>query len=73
MLESQLKAAQSHFSAKRDEAKANLDAFMSGNTSCSNPQQEINFWLKELSDALGVLSTINIFIENSKPKPVTES
>ena len=69
-MNSQLQAAQSHWTAKRDEAKANLDVLLTKLSVFENPQQQINFWIKELSDAQTVLTTVNLIIDSlNKSQP----
>ena len=66
-MDSQIKAAQSYWIYKRDEAKANLDSFLKENhRNHDNPQEIINQLFKDFSDAMSVLSTINLIIESSK-------
>ena len=69
-MNSQLQAAQSYWAAKRDEAKANLDILLTKSSAFENPQQQVNFWIKELSDAQTVLTTVNLIIESlNKSQP----
>ena len=66
MENTQLQAALSYWVAKRDEAKSNLDIFLNkpvGNF--ENPQQQINYLLKDFSDAQSVVTTITLIIQNA--------
>ena len=66
MENAQLQAALSFWVSKRDEAKSNLDIFLNKpNGNFENPQQQINYLLKDFSDAQSVITTITLIIQNA--------
>lgn len=66
-MNAQLNAAQSYWTARRDEAAANLDILLNKPTYLSNPQIEINELLRQFAEASNVLSTINLIL-NQQPE-----
>ena len=66
MENAQLQAALSFWVSKRDEAKSNLDIFLNKpNGNFENPQHQINYLLKDFSDAQSVITTITLIIQNA--------
>ena len=65
-MSAQLKAAQSFWTAKRDEAAANLDTLLNKPVACNNPQQEINELLRQFAEASNVLTTINLILQQAQ-------
>ena len=68
MENAQLQAALSFWVSKRDEAKSNLDIFLNKpNGNFENPQQQINYLLKDFSSEFKVIyneRTMGLFIKS---------
>ena len=65
-MSAQLKAAQSFWTAKRDEAAANLDTLLNKPTAYGNPQAEINELLRQFAEASNTLTTINLILQQAQ-------
>jgi len=65
-MNAQLKAAQTFWAAKRDEAAANLDGLLNKPVSIANPQEMINKYMRDFSEATSVLTTIGIIIQQAE-------
>lgn len=63
-LNNHIKAAKSHWVAKRDAAHANLESLLSNPSQIANTQDMINEYLKDFSIAMNVLTTIDLIIES---------
>lgn len=67
----QLKAAQTFWAAKRDEAAANLDGLLNKPVTIANPQELINRYMRDFSEATSVLTTIGLIIQQAEAQNQT--
>ena len=65
-MSAQLKAAQSYWTSKRDEAAANLDTVLNKPVAYGNPQAEINELLRQFAEASNTLTTINLILQQAQ-------